>query len=243
MSSWMIYYGSYLLSLCLGLLCVVFVTYWNSHWRGGFAWDGSALQFNWHPVLMVTSLVVLYGNAAIVYRVPLPWKPRKLVLKLVHAGLLLGALLLSVLGLCAVFDFHTGLQIPDLYSLHSWMGIGTVTIFTAQWVIGLVVFLSPCCPLRYRELLKPVHIWFGRVIFILSLASCLSGINEKLLLTLNASSAEPYSTLPAEALFANFLGILIVTFGLVILGILSIRKWQRPESENESSQQLLPGDN
>lgn len=52
----------YVLSVLLGFLCVMFVCLWSGIWRGGFAWDGSFLQFNWHPVLMVTSLVVLYGN-------------------------------------------------------------------------------------------------------------------------------------------------------------------------------------
>lgn len=45
----------------LGLGCVAFVGAWCQHWRGGFAWDGSARMFNWHPVLMVTGMVVLYG--------------------------------------------------------------------------------------------------------------------------------------------------------------------------------------
>lgn len=45
----------------LGLACVAFVSAWCQYWRGGFSWDGSAQTFNWHPVLMVTGLVVLYG--------------------------------------------------------------------------------------------------------------------------------------------------------------------------------------
>lgn len=60
--STMTFYPCYLLCVCLGILCVVFVSYWNAVWRGGFAWDGSGKQFNWHPVLMVTGLVALYGN-------------------------------------------------------------------------------------------------------------------------------------------------------------------------------------
>lgn len=55
------FYACYLLCLALGVACVAAVCSWNSRWRGGFAWDGSALQFNWHPVLMVTGLVVMYG--------------------------------------------------------------------------------------------------------------------------------------------------------------------------------------
>uniref|UniRef100_A0A8C7LFG6 Lysosomal membrane ascorbate-dependent ferrireductase CYB561A3 n=1 Tax=Oncorhynchus kisutch TaxID=8019 RepID=A0A8C7LFG6_ONCKI len=236
-SSTVLFYGTYVLCLCLGLLCVVFVSYWNIEWRGGFAWDASFLQFNWHPVLMVTGLVVLYGNAAILYRIPFTWSQRKQHWKLVHAALLLSSLILSILGLCAVFDFHTGYHIPNLYSLHSWVGICTVVLFTAQWLLGLVGFLSPCSPLGFRKLLKPVHAWMGMAIFILSLASCLSGINEKLLLALNgnSNSTAAYSSHPAEALFANFLGVLIVAFGLVVLGILSNQRWNRLEPGEESS--------
>lgn len=50
----------------------------------------------------------------------------------------------------------------------------------------------------------------------------------------NGSSGEPYKSLPAEAKFANSLGILIVAFGLVAFGILSTNKWQRPETHTES---------
>lgn len=59
--------------------------------------------------------------AVLVYRVPLTWKQKKHTWKLLHAGLMLLALLVSVLG-----------HIPDLYSLHSWVGICTVLMFTVQ---------------------------------------------------------------------------------------------------------------
>ncbi|XP_070781172.1 lysosomal membrane ascorbate-dependent ferrireductase CYB561A3-like [Enoplosus armatus] len=226
--------ATYVLCLCLGFLCLLFVSYWTSRWGGSFSWDGSALQFNWHPILMVSGLVVVYGNAVVVYRLPFTWKQKKLTWKLVHAGLMLLALLLSVLGLCAVFDFHRGLHIPDLYSLHSWVGICTVVMFTLQWLLGLAGFLLPCSPLWFRSTLKPLHIWMGKAILILSVTSCISGINEKLLLTLNGASGEPYNSLPAEAKFANSLGFLIVAFGLVVFGILSTNKWQRPETDSES---------
>ncbi|XP_023278107.1 cytochrome b ascorbate-dependent protein 3-like isoform X1 [Seriola lalandi dorsalis] len=243
MRSSVFFYLTYTLCLCLSLLCVLFVICWSSLWRGGFSWDGSALQFNWHPVLMVSGLVVLYGNAAVVYRVPFTWRQRKYTWKLVHAGLMLLSLLLSVLGLCAVFDFHRGFHINDLYSLHSWVGICTVALFAFQWILGLAGFLFPCSSLWFRRNLKPVHVWMGKAILILSLTSCISGINEKLLLALsNGSSGEPYSSLPVEAKFANSLGLLIVAFGLVVLGILSINKWQKPETEGEGVHLLLSED-
>lgn len=61
MSPLVVFYLCYLLCLGLGAACVATVCLWSSRWRGGFAWNGSALQFNWHPVLMVAGLVVVYG--------------------------------------------------------------------------------------------------------------------------------------------------------------------------------------
>lgn len=58
----LVFYVVYGLCLCLGLLCGLFVVTWSLSWRGGFAWDGSLQHFNWHPVLMVCGLLILYGN-------------------------------------------------------------------------------------------------------------------------------------------------------------------------------------
>lgn len=45
----------------LGAVCVLFTIYWMWSWHGGFAWDGSTLTFNCHPVLMVAGMVVVYS--------------------------------------------------------------------------------------------------------------------------------------------------------------------------------------
>lgn len=219
---------SLLLCLVLGLFCVALVSHWSSSYRGGFKWDGSGLQFNWHPVLMTTGLVVLYGYGAVVYRVPFTWGQSKLPWKLLHSGLMLLALILAAVGLCAVFGNHNKNHIPNLYSLHSWVGLGAVVLFALQWVAGFAGFLLPWTPPSFRELLKPFHVWLGGSILTLSVAACVSGINEKLFFVLNGPS-KPYSALPPEAVIANMLGVLIVAFGLVVFRILTNKNWQRPE--------------
>lgn len=54
------------------------------------------------------------------------------VQKVVHMVLQLGAFVLGVVGICAVFKFHDMVNIEDNYSLHSWIGIATISLFALQ---------------------------------------------------------------------------------------------------------------
>lgn len=71
-------------------------------------------------------------TAALVYRIPHTWSGPKLPWKVLHGSLALGAFVLTVLGLAAVFHFHNSQGTPNMYSLHSWMGLGTVLLFSCQ---------------------------------------------------------------------------------------------------------------
>uniref|UniRef100_A0A2I3GYA6 Cytochrome b reductase 1 n=2 Tax=Nomascus leucogenys TaxID=61853 RepID=A0A2I3GYA6_NOMLE len=51
-------------ALLVGFLSVIFALVWVLHYREGLGWDGSALEFNWHPVLMVTGFVFIQGIAS-----------------------------------------------------------------------------------------------------------------------------------------------------------------------------------
>ncbi|NWR60429.1 CYAC3 protein, partial [Bucorvus abyssinicus] len=246
----------------LGLACMAFVSAWCQYWRGGFSWDGSAQTFNWHPVLMVAGLVVLYGAAALVYRLPQTWRGPKLPWKVLHGSLALAAFVLAVLGLVAVFRFHNARGTPNMYSLHSWLGLVTVLLFSCQvgafprgaprpqhpafprphvpfpqWVAGFGAFLLPWAPAWLRALYKPVHVFFGSTILLLSVASCVSGINEKLFFSLKNGTTE-YKHLPPEAVFANTLGLLIVLFGVLVLGSLARPSWKRPDADSPDSRQV-----
>lgn len=222
------FYLACLLLGVLGFLCVLCTTYWAQHWRGGFAWDGSQYMFNWHPVLMVSGMVVLYGAASLVYRLPQARLGPRLPWKALHAALHLGAFVLTVVGLVAVFRYHSRARTPHLYSLHSWLGLAATILFACQWFLGFAVFLLPWASLWLRSLLKPLHIFFGAAILSLSMASVISGINEKLFFSLK-NATTPYQSLPSEAIFANSTGLLVVAFGILVLYVLLASSWKCPE--------------
>ncbi|NXI47449.1 CYBR1 reductase, partial [Galbula dea] len=221
-------------ALLVGFVSVIFCLVWVFHYREGLSWDGRAGEFNWHPVLIVTGFVFIQGIAIIVYRLPWTWKCSKLLMKFIHAGLNTIAMILAIVSLVAVFEFHNTSNIPNMYSLHSWIGLAAVIFYSLQLFLGFAVFLLPFAPLPLRAALMPIHVYSGLTIFATVIATALMGITEKLIF----SSKPSYSKSPPEATFVNCLGLLLVVFGALILWMASRPHWKRPQEEN--AKVLLP---
>ncbi|XP_006214018.1 plasma membrane ascorbate-dependent reductase CYBRD1 [Vicugna pacos] len=216
-------------ALLVGFLSVIFTLIWVLHYREGLGWDGTALEFNWHPVLMVTGFVFIQGIAIIVYRLPWTWKCSKLLMKSIHAGLHTVATILAVIALVAVFDFHNARNIPNMYSLHSWVGLIAVIFYILQLLLGFFVFLLPWAPLSLRALLIPLHVYSGLLIFGTVIATVLMGVTEKLIFALKDPA---YSTFPPEGVFTNTLSLLILLYGALIFWIVTRPQWKRPKEPN-----------
>ncbi|XP_037073644.1 LOW QUALITY PROTEIN: cytochrome b561-like [Pollicipes pollicipes] len=217
-------------------LAVILTVAWVGHFRNGFAWqERPSVQFNWHPVLMVTGLVYLYANSALLYRVFRSERKRKL--KLAHAALNLTSLLLVMIGLKAVFDSHdlASPPIPNLYSLHSWVGLTAVLMFAMQWVIGFVSFLVPGMSGAIRARYLPWHQFFGLTIFVTACGAAIMGLLEKAIFTLTKKNdLPPYASLPPEAYLINFIGLLLAVFCCLVVFLLSHTGYRRqPQPEDE----------
>ncbi|CAJ0967874.1 unnamed protein product [Ranitomeya imitator] len=163
--------------------------------------------------------------AIIVYRLPWTWKCSKLLMKCIHAGLHLTATVLAVVALVAVFDFHNAKSIPNMYSLHSWVGLTVVILFVLQLVVSIFVYLLPFAPVSMRAALMPIHIYSGLLLFGGIIATSLMGITEKLIFSLKNP---PYSNLPPHGVFVNTLGLMITVFGGLIIWITTRPGWKRP---------------
>nr|KAF6295424.1 cytochrome b561 [Myotis myotis] len=178
-------------SQLLGLTVVAVTGAWLGLYRGGIAWE-SALQFNVHPLCMVIGLVFLQGDALLVYRVFR--NEAKRTTKILH-GLLHGfAFIIALVGLVAVFAYHRKKGYADLYSLHSWCGILAFVLYVVQWLVGFSFFLFPGASFSLRSRYRPLHIFFGASIFLLSVGTALLGLKEALLFKLGTK----YSTFEPE---------------------------------------------
>ncbi|XP_056090665.1 transmembrane ascorbate-dependent reductase CYB561 [Rhinichthys klamathensis goyatoka] len=216
-------------SQVLGVTCVVITGVWMGHYRGGYAWDGSAQEFNVHPLCMVLGLVFLYGDAVLVYRVFRNETKRSV--KILHALLHMMALIISIVGLVAAFDFHSSAKISHMYSLHSWCGMLTFVLFFLQWLLGLGFFLFPWASAQLRSWYLPLHVFFGLLLLAMSVGSCLLGITEKLLFSIMPT----YSKFVAEGVLANILGLLLVCFGVVVGYVVTREDFRRPPNPEEEA--------
>lgn len=122
-------------------------------------------------------LIVYLG--ILIYRL-LRNEPKK-KLKMLHASIMISALILASIGLKAAFDSHNLAKppIPNLYSLHSWVGLTAVICFAMQWVLGFVAFLFPGLRHSLRSSYMPLHVFGGLMIFGLATTASLMGLLEK----------------------------------------------------------------
>jgi len=224
-----LFLGSFLAVEAVGLLAVILTIHWVNHFKGGVEWGYTDLgiTFNWHPILMTLGLIFLYGNGALIYRViPPKNESHKLGLKIGHAVIMMVAFVIMVIGLQAAFDSHNlaSPPKPNMYTLHSWIGLIAALLFGIQWALGFSAFLFPKFSPEIRAMLLPFHQYFGSSILCLAVAAALMGHLEKAIW-----SNKAYSQKGAEAMVVNFTGVFLVLFVMGVTFLLSKFSTENPD--------------
>ncbi|CAL7950892.1 unnamed protein product [Xylocopa violacea] len=214
----------------IGAILIILVAVWCGNYRGGFAWRSNPdLEFNWHPFLMIIGFVFLYANGMLIYRTQRNTRKRRL--KLIHASIMLSIVVLVIIALVAVFDNHNFKGIPNMYSLHSWIGLTSIILFCCQWLAGFLSFLYPGLQVPLRASYMPIHVYFGIAGFVGVIASCLLGLNEKAFFVLGSK----YANLESEAVIINIIGLLLIIFGGLSVYLVTQERYKRiPKPEDES---------
>lgn len=206
-------FGAHVLALAAAIMVLV----WCIHFRGGLAWeaDDKNLIFNIHPVLMLIGFIILGGEAIMSYK---SFPLEKQVKKVIHLVLHAIALILGIIGIYTAFKNHNESGFPNMYSLHSWIGIGVITLYGIQWVYGFVVFFFPGGSAEIRRDSLPWHVLFGMFVYVMAVGNACLGFLEKLTF-LEANGLAKYGS---EAFLINFTAIATVLYGVfVFLTILS----------------------
>jgi len=226
-----LFWGSFLVVEAVGLLAVIMTIVWIAHFKGGMVWGMTdmGIAWNWHPILMTLSLIFLYGNGALIYRlIPPRNESHKLGLKIGHATIMMLAFILMVIGLQAAFDSHN-LAVPpkaNMYTLHSWIGLMAALLFGVQWALGFSAFLFPKFSPEIRSFLLPFHQYFGSSIICLAVAAALLGHLEKALWSI---TTPVYASKNSESQLVNWIGICLVLFVMGVTFLLSKFKTKNPK--------------
>ena len=198
---------------------------------GGLNWNKRV--FSWHPIMMVTGMVLCLVTSLLTYRIiQLP----KVLTKSLHVLMHTTALVCTAIGLSAVFTSHNdpahnmkGTITANLYSLHSLLGISAVVLYASNYVLGFYFFLTSFATLQMKIVFKPNHVFLG--VFTLFAAGMavqtgLAELTTKLgciytVTTPDLNPAEHYSLLPGGCQLANGIGIMVLlTFFLTAYALL-----------------------
>jgi hypothetical protein len=142
---------------------------------GGFDYNHI---FAWHPLLMTMGMIMCTIIALNSYTIlPLTHSQQKVVHVLFHTS----ALFCFSFGLNAVVKSHNGQNtagayMPNLYSMHSWVGLGALCLYVQNYVLGFAYFVT-----RNFEGAKeylPSHLKLGLCALLMSTAAVISGISQ-----------------------------------------------------------------
>jgi len=216
------------LTLCLSL---IMITSWIFRYKGGFSKEHPSFPFNLHPFFMSFAFVFCLGEAIISFTT-LPFEHR--YRKWIHATFHTLALLFVLIGTWATFQFHHNISLAHLYSIHSWFGIITVSMFILQWVIGLYSYLFHVPSLYFRASFLPIHRFFGATIFTLGVAVAIMGLLENQ--TFNQVKGNQ-GLFDSVSMFANATALCYLAAVLAVLGLLYTSKVE----DREEYSTLLTG--
>jgi cytochrome b-561 len=201
-------YAAHLSALLVMVLVVYWVTCVNAEdtAQQGFSWAyKSPLVFNWHPVLMVSGLVFCGTEAILIWQATYLERSHR---KIGHIVLQTLALILSTVGLVAVFKNHNEAGFANMYSAHSWCGMTAIILYWCQYLGGLYHFMCPGVESDVKADYMPLHRYLGTFLFALILATTMMGLQEKMGFNKTGSKmGEEYRLTNTIVVFTIVLGI------------------------------------
>jgi len=167
--------------------------------------------FNVHPVFMFVGFIFLSSQAILAYKI-IPAK--KEVQKTVHLVLLGSGIILGAIGIYAVFKYHNESNIKNMYSLHSWLGIGTISLFGLQWISALLAFVFPGASQQRRDAIYPWHVFLGVFLYSMLIGTAELGILERLSFQELLGGIDRFSS---QAMLVNSTGLVILIFAMLVV--------------------------
>ena len=182
-------------SICFAFVATVFIGEFaqgsdtDEGYLGGMTADNI---FAYHPFLMTSGMIFSSILALHSYHV---LNLSHGVQKAIHVCAHSSALICFGIGLHCVLKAHNDNNKPNLYSMHSWVGLAAAVVYIQQYVLGFVYFLSGKVNIENVKNYMPSHVTLGIFSLCLSMAAAISGITEmnKCVYTITSPDLNPAS--------------------------------------------------
>lgn len=192
----------------------------SKQYLGGLNW--SKLVFNWHPVMMISGMILCFITSLLSYRII---KLPKYLTKAFHAFTHLVAIVCTLIGLAAVVTSHNykdhnkaGKYSANIYTIHSILGVTTLTLYFSNYILAFFHFLVPVVSDDARKAFRPNHVFLGLFTLFVAAMAVETGINEKstflgcgyAVTSADWNPAENYDELSDGCKLANGIGIMVL---------------------------------
>lgn len=165
---------------------------------------------------------------------------RKRFTKLLHMSIHSIVIILAIIALKAVWDSHDLHRnsigepepLPNLMSLHSWLGISAIFFYIIQYAIGFLSFLWPGLSKELRKAILPFHQMAGVLIMLWCTVTALLGISEYAAWHNTCWTQDRQMCLPQFV--CNVLGLSLLGYAACVLSLVLNPRWKRrplPEEE------------
>ena len=232
------------ISLILSPVAIILVSLWVSNESmggGGMSWsEGDAKRvFNWHPVLMIVAYAIM-NIAALIFRVSgtssyqtstrgisEAGTKRRGTIKAIHGYVWVACFLIGMVAMLAVVKSHNDAvsgYIANLYSLHSWVGVLVMSLYTLQLFVGIFAFgglMGGTSRFAVPSLME-IHKYSGAVLHLLITATILLGIQEKEgfvqcwyeVTEADLIPIQNYGKIPSACKISHGLGLVVLLMGV-----------------------------
>lgn len=224
------------ISMLISLTGLVLILVWIFRLRPqrGVSFKTSAQLMNLHPILMYPFMSSLNMYSVLVYRTHYCDDRPRGYLKILHSIIMAACLISGILGVMCIYYAHAMRNGSDWYSLHSWIGTFTLSLFGCQFLAGFVVFLKPGLGSSQRRKLMPWHRFLGIALLVLASVSVVTGIGEWAIFT----GGDDYKRFKPITFVANFAGVCVVLSTLGLGYLLTEPAFKRPTATDSNSQEL-----
>lgn len=218
-----VYNVVFIVTTFLGFCISIMTWYWGENYCRGYSLNTVFTTINWHPLLMIVGFTFMYSQALLFYQTGrnLPqwcetFIPNSdifwftLIIKVI-------CFIMVVMGLQVAFDYanHETPFKSHVYSLHSWLGIGSVILLCLDILVDFKWFFIDKISDLFRDVLVMISWMLGIMTFLMSVNTSIIGFLEDAL----RMYPENYCKLPPGAILLNIIGLFIAVFSAIVMDL------------------------